>query len=167
MKSVLKKFIVTSILVVVCLSTSVQAKTDCDFKVGVIDTAKVINKSIKYKELEKERTKNLQALSRWVETAKTDIAKQQTPEARTKLAKKYNEDFERKKVFVRRNFETQINDINEYSLNLIDDYAQTKQYAMVFEKSSVLYGGKNITGPIIRRLNWFDPFPEKKSKTQL
>ncbi len=152
-KNLLKKCFVTVTLILFCFGIILPADAKKhEDTVGVADMQKVAKKSCKLKKLKYERSQRLKNLQTWVDDAKIAIAEQQNTEKREKMLQLYNIDFLRKKEFILNSFNKKLEPINESFLKVVEEQAKKSNCVLVFEKSAVLYGGKNITGRVGRNV---------------
>ena len=108
-----------------------------NYKVAVVDVNAVVSKSAQVQALKKEQQTKLQELQKWLNNARTDVAKQSTDENKQKLAKKYDAAFAKKQEAIDKS-------ISE----TIATEAKAKNYNLVLSKGMVLYGGDDITASI-------------------
>lgn len=108
-----------------------------NYKVAVVDVNAVVSKSAQVQALKKEQQTKLQELQKWLNNARTDVAKQSTDENKQKLAKKYDAEFAKKQEAIDKS-------ISE----TIATEAKAKNYNLVLSKGMVLYGGDDITASI-------------------
>lgn len=121
--------------------------------VAVVDIAKLIESSDKVKALKSEQAKNMEDLTKLAESAKADIEKQSTNENKEKLAKKYQETINQRRQTNAENYAKQLAVIDKDVDNLVKQKAKTLNYSLILAKSSVLYGGEDITEELAKELN--------------
>ena len=117
-------------------------------KVAVIDVAAVYTQSAQVQALQKDQTKKMQNLEKWLKTAQADIEKQKTPEGKEKLLKKYNEEFAKKREAMAKDYSTKFQAIDKSITETIAAQAKAKGYDMVISKTAVVYGGDDITADV-------------------
>lgn len=121
-----------------------------NYKVAVVDVNAVVSKSAQVQALKKEQQTKLQELQKWLNNARTDIAKQSTDENKQKLAKKYDAEFAKKQEAIKKNYATKLQAIDKSITATIAQEAKAQNYNLVLSKGSVLYGGDDITASIAK-----------------
>jgi len=121
--------------------------------IAVVDVAKLIESSDKVKVLKSEQAKNMEDLSKLAQSAKADIEKQSTEENKEKLAKKYQETINQRRTANAENYAKQLAIIDKDVDNLIKQKAKSSNYNLILAKSSVLYGGEDITEELAKEIN--------------
>ena len=119
-------------------------------KYAVVDVQKVVASSKQVKALKVEQEKQAKELAKWIETAKADVDKQKTDAAREKVAKKYDEQLVKKREASAENYAKKLTAIDDSISAEIAKTAKANGYDMVFSKSTVLYGGDDLTDVIIK-----------------
>jgi len=117
-------------------------------KIAVIDVQAVVAKSAQVQALKKEQQSKIQELEKWLQTAKSDVDKQQTKEGKEKLLKKYNADFAKKKEAIAKDYQTRLQAVDKSITDTIATQAKLKGYNMVISKGVVVYGGDDITADV-------------------
>ena len=117
-------------------------------KIAVVDVNKVVSDSKEVKALKAQQDKKKDELVKWLETVKTDINKQSSNENKVKLAKKYDSELAKKQDANRKDYTKKLQTIDKNISAIINQTAKAQGYTIVFAKSSVLYGGDDITGVI-------------------
>ena len=121
-----------------------------NYKVAVVDVNAVVSKSAQVQALKKEQQTKLQELQKWLNNARTDVAKQSTDENKQKLAKKYDAEFAKKQEAIKKNYATKLKAIDKSITATIAQEAKAQNYNLVLSKGSVLYGGDDITASIAK-----------------
>ena len=162
MKNQIKLFAVFAALVIgltfnnvagaVSFGNMTTTEAPAGFKVAVVDVGAVVAQSSEVKALKQEQEQKLQELRTWLETVRADVAKQQTKEGKEKLIKKYDADFAKKQESVRKEYAKKLQNIDKNISAIISEEARNQGYNMVFAKGTVLYGGTDITGSIVKRV---------------
>lgn len=119
-------------------------------KYAVVDVQKVVASSKQVKALKAEQEKQAKELAKWIETAKADVEKQKTDEAREKLAKKYDAQLAKKREVATETYAKKLTAIDDSISAVIEKKAKENGYSMIFAKSTVLYGGDDLTNLIIK-----------------
>lgn len=118
--------------------------------IAVVDVPAIVAKSAQVKALKEEQTKKAQELKKWLETVNADVQKQSTEANKQKLLKKYNEDLAKKKEANTKEYAQKLAAIDSSISATIASQAKAKGYDIVIAKSSVLYGGVDITSEIAK-----------------
>ena len=127
------------------------AKSDISTqKIAVVDVPAIVAQSGQVKELKAEQTKKAQDLSKWLETVNADIKKQSSEANKKKLLAKYNEEFNKKKEANAKDYAEKLTAIDKSISSTIAAQAKSKGYDIVLAKSTVLYGGDDITADIAK-----------------
>ncbi len=113
-------------------------------KIAFVDVNNVLSKSVQFMALKKERENNLDKLQKWILSAKADIDKQKTPEAKMKLAKKYDEELEKKKKAIQEDYTNKLNQIDKNISSTLIQEAKKQGYDIVLNKNAVLYARDDI-----------------------
>lgn len=119
-------------------------------KIAVVDVNQVVLKSSQVQALKKEQANKTAELQKWLKTVRADIEKQGTLQDKEKMAKKYDEEFAKKKEAIAKNYKTKLQAIDKNITSAIQNTAKTQGYDVVLTKSSVLYGGDDITAAITK-----------------
>ena len=119
-------------------------------KIAVVDVNSVVSKSAQVQALKKEQESKVVELDKWLKTVSADIEKQKTQEGKEKLAKKYQAELSKKRDAIAKNYNKKLNEIDKSITKTIADEAKDKGYDVVLTKSSVLYGGEDITTKIAK-----------------
>ena len=119
-------------------------------KIGVVDVNQIVAKSAQVQALKKEQIKKTEDLQKWLKTVRTDIDKQQTLEAKQKLAQKYDTELATKKEAIAKSYQTKLQAIDKSITATIEAQAKAQGYDIVLAKTSVLYGGQDITAAIAK-----------------
>jgi len=121
--------------------------------IAVVDVTKLIESSDKVKILKTEQAKNMEDLTKLAQSAKADIEKQSTDENKEKLAKKYQETINQRRHTNAENYAKQLAIIDKDIDNLVKQKAKSSNYNLILAKSSVLYGGDDITEDLAKEIN--------------
>ncbi len=146
MKSVLK-FAILSLIIGFIGANVAQAEGG---KVAVVDVPKIVSESKQVKALKAEQAKKADELAKWLDTAREDVAKQQTEAGKEKLLKKYEDDLAKKREANAREYSQKLTAIDKSISATIEAQAKAKGYDLVLTKSTVLYGGDDITAEVAK-----------------
>ena len=119
-------------------------------KYAVVDVQKVVASSKQVKALKAEQEKQAKELAKWIETAKADVDKQKTDADREKVAKKYDAQLAKKREAATESYAKKLTAIDDSISAVIAKQAKDNGYTMIFAKSTVLYGGDDLTDAIIK-----------------
>lgn len=119
-------------------------------KVAVVDVPKIVSESKQVQALKDEQAKKSQELAKWLEVVRADVAKQQTEAGKEKLLKKYEADLAKKREANAKDYSKKLADIDKNISATIEAQAKLKGYDLVLSKSTVLYGGDDLTAEIAK-----------------
>jgi len=149
MKTKIKSLVAAILVFGTLLGVNSIAKADtAGVKVAVVDVPAVVATSKQVKALKDEQIKKAQELQKWLETVRADIAKQTTKEAKDKLTKKYDAELMKKKEANTQEYTKKLAEIDANITSTIVNQAKARGYGLVLTKSTVLYGGDDITAEI-------------------
>ena len=155
----MKKTLIATLAVIIGLGISYSSfaagfysdtTSSASFRVAVVDVPVVVSKSAQVLALKKEQEQKIQELQTWLNTVKADVAKQQTPEGKEKLIKKYDAEFAKKQEVIKKNYAKKLQAIDKSISETIAQQAKAKGYNMVFAKGTVLFGGDDITADVAK-----------------
>lgn len=145
-----KIFVVMSILLLnFAFLNTVKAE---DLKIAVVNVPKIVETSSQVQALKREQQSKMQEIQKWLDTVRADVQKQSTKENREKLIKKYDVEFTKKQDLINKSYATKLQAIDKSITETITKEAKTLGYNMVIAKSVVLYGGKDITSEIMKKV---------------
>lgn len=121
-------------------------------KVATVDVQKIVSESKQVKALKDEQAKKTKELTKWLEVANADVAKQSTQANKDKLLKKYEADLAKKREANAQDYAKKLTDIDKTISAKIAETAKAKGYDLVLSKSTVLYGGDDLTAEITAAL---------------
>ncbi len=147
----------SKIVAIACLAVGIVlgsnnfAKSDIAAqKIAVVDVPTIVAKSSQVKTLKDEQIKKAQDLQKWLETVNNDVKKQSTDANKQKLLKKYNDELAKKKEANAKDYAQKLAAIDKSISDTIAAQAKAKGYSIVIAKSTVLYGGEDITAEIAK-----------------
>ncbi len=136
---------------VIGLTVNTPAHSDTSngvMKIAVIDVPQVVAQSAQVQALKKDEQAKKAELEKWLKTVKADVDKQQTKEGKEKLIKKYDAEFAKKANANKEAYVKRLSEIDASISSTIVEQAKIKGYDLVLAKSTVLYGGDDITKEI-------------------
>lgn len=146
MKVSLKLLVVIATIFSFAFTTSAYA----DIKVATVEVTRVIASSSQVKQLKAEQLKKNQDMAKWLDKAKVEVHKQTSETEKKKLLKKYNDEFDKKKADLAKDYAKKLAEIDKNISDAIAVKAKEKGYNLVFAKATVLYGADDITEDIIK-----------------
>lgn len=147
------KFLVVGLSTfVIGLSMNNFAMSDVppNFKIAVVDVAKVVNSSSQVAALKKEQQAKAQDLISFVEKARKDVAATTDPKKKKSLEDKYNKELNSKRDAMDKNYASKLNTIDANIASKINEQAKAGSFDLVLAKGVVLYGGSDITDAVIK-----------------
>lgn len=147
----------SKILAVSCLAAGIMIGSNnfampniSSSKIAVINVPQIIAASAQVKALKDEQAKKAKEIEKWLESANVDIKKQSTEAGKQKLLKKYNDELAKKKEVNIKEYTQKLSAIDANISSTIASQAKARGYDIVIAKSSVLYGGDDITAEIAK-----------------
>ena len=119
-------------------------------KVAVVDVPKIVSESKQVQALKDEQAKKSQELNKWLDVVRADVAKQQTEAGKEKLLKKYEGELAKKREANAKDYAKKLSEIDKNISATIEAQAKANGYDLVLSKSTVLYGGEDITAEIAK-----------------
>ena len=114
-----------------------------NLKVGVVDVQKVIQSSSQLKALNAQRQKDVNALTQFVNKARTEVAAEKDA-----LENKYNAELNARRDKMNKDYSTKLAAIDKSLATTITAKAKAGKYDFVFKKDSVLFGGDDLTSVV-------------------
>lgn len=145
----LKKLAAMSIVSVMMLSAAVFAAPEPQ-KIAVIDIQKVVSASAQVKALKKSQETKNKEIQNFVKSAQQDIQKQSTDANKKKMAEKYEKQLQTRKEANLKEYTAKLKEADASITAQIGQQARAMGYTMVLPKSSVVFGGDDITEAIIK-----------------
>ncbi len=119
-----------------------------NFKVAVVDVAKIVSGSQQVKALKDEQLKNKAELEKYIETARADVNKQTDATKKKQLTERYDKELNAKRKTMQMAYNQKLKKIEENINAVIAQRAKAEGYSLILSKSSVLFGGTDITTSI-------------------
>lgn len=114
-------------------------------RIGVVDIQSLVNRSSAVKALKNEHSSQIQSLNSIVTEAQNAIARETDPQKIVILQDRYNEEFNRKKDIIDKQYQSKLTSIENSLRKDIEASAKKNNYDFVIAKSLVFYGGEDIT----------------------
>ena len=141
------KKILLSGLLLVC-STSVFASDD----IAVVDLGRIVENSAQVKSLKQEHAKKIADLDKIIVNARGEISNEKDPAKVLLLEDKYMKEFNTKREALEKEYSTRLSAVEKNIKDEVNKKAQKDGYDLVFAKSVVLYGGKDITSELLNSI---------------
>ena len=141
----MKKFLPVLLITAFCGFCS---KSYADESVAVVDLQKLVSNSAQVKQLKQEHNKKMEELNKIVINARGEISNETDAAKILKIEEKYTNEFNTKKSALERDYNNRLMQIENNIKEEISKKAKKDDYDVVFAKSVVLYGGKDITDEI-------------------
>lgn len=148
MKSLKKIFITLAIISMVSFS-GLHSFADT----GVVDLDKVINNYSKYLDFAADMKVKQADVEKFVADTNIQLKDAKTPLEKKNLEEKATKDYEDRIQSIKENQIKQLKEIEDNVYSVIEKTSKCKKIDMVFNKSSVLYGGVDLTDEVIATLN--------------
>ncbi len=121
-----------------------------NYKIATVDVQKVVGSSKAVNNLKAEHKKQIEDLTKFVVTAKTNLDKETDVNKRKSLETKYNKQLNDKKEAIDKNYAKKLAEIDKDISTVIQKEAKAKGFDIVLAKGIVLYGGEDITNEITK-----------------
>lgn len=154
MKNNFKFLVVATVALCIGLSTNNSAISNvpANYKVAVVDVSKVVASSKQVALLKEEQKKKVADLTKFVQTAKENIAKEKDATKKKALETKYTKELASKKAAMEKDYSAKLKAIDKNISNIINTKAKADGYNLVLSKGVVLSGGEDITAQITAAL---------------
>lgn len=142
---------VSFLLIGMMIGSNNFAKSDiATIKIAVVDVPTIVAKSAQVKALKDEQTKKSLELQKWLDSVNKEVKAQSTEANKEKLLKKYTEELKKKKEANAKDYAQKLSAIDKNLSDTIADQAKKRGYDVVLAKSTVLYGGDDLTEDIAK-----------------
>ena len=150
----MKKNLITALMCTFAFALGIGinniAMSDMDSaKIAYVDVNKLISGSNIITNAQKTRENQTKEMLKWYDKASADIQKQQTPDGRQALVKKYEAQLTQKKTAIKDAYSKEIKKADTQMENAISQKAKELGYSLVFRKESLLFGGNDITSQVL------------------
>ncbi len=150
MKQGIKYFALGLSAFVIGMSVNNYAISDVTNNIAVVDVQKVVASSAQVKALKADREAKIKDLASFVQTARTNVAKEKNAEKKKALEAKYNKELNTKRDAIQKDYAKKLANIDKSISATIAQKAKAANYSMVIAKGVVLYGGQDITNEIAK-----------------
>lgn len=155
-----KKLVITAVALTLSINNFVMAKTapvkaasvPACFNVAVVDVQKVVENSPQINALKTDRKNKVEDLAKFVEKARTDVAKETDDNKKKALEDSYNKELNVRKDNIDKDYVKKLSTIDKDITTLIKTKAKEGKYDLILTKNSVINGGTDITSEIIKDL---------------
>src|SRR5574344_590680 len=147
----MKKYIllgITAFLFGLCLNNFAISSEPQD-KLGVVDVVEVVANSPDVKMLKASQEKQIKGLQDIINQARTEIYKETDPTKQAAIQSRYSNEINVKKDSIDNEYTQKLKEINEKIKCAVEKRAKAENYTIIVSKSSVLYGGDDLTQQII------------------
>lgn len=148
----MKKFLVmlSALCVISSAAIAAPAPTPAPQKIAVIDIQKVVSASPQVKALKKEQEANNKEIEAFVKKAQNDINKQTNEAKKKSLTESYQKQLNSKKEVSKKEYAAKLKAADASITAQISKKATELGYTMVLPKSSVVFGGDDITDAVLK-----------------
>lgn len=150
MKQGMKYFALGLSAFIIGMSVNNYAISDVTNNIAVVDVQKVVASSSQVKALKADREAKIKDLASFVQTARTNVAKETNAEKKKALEAKYNKELNAKRDAIQKDYAKKLANIDKSISATIAQKAKAANYSMVIAKGVVLYGGQDITNEIAK-----------------
>lgn len=152
MKNLFKTLTVGITTLTLCLTINnfASAKSDTGLNVAVIDVQQVVENSPRLTALKVEQKNKFTDLTKFIENAKNDLAKQTDDTKKKKLEENYVKELNLKKTEIEKNYTKKMAEIDKDINKIIKE--KSVDYDLILTKNATLKGGTDITSEIIKSL---------------
>lgn len=152
MKSNLKLFsiVLAAFVLGMLINNIAYSDQPAVYKLAVVDVGKIVDGSKSVEALKVEQKAKIKDLMMFVDNARKEVAQQKDDKAKKALEDKYNKELNSKKDAIEADYAKKLDAINKSITDSIASVAKANCYNVVLAKSTVLYGGDDITQDIIK-----------------
>lgn len=142
--------VVATVVVTLSMNNLAFSKDSSKANIAVVDVQKVLESSPEINALNVDRKNKVNELVSFVEKARADVAKETNAAKKKTLEDSYTKELNQRKEALDKEYIKKISDVDKDITALIN--SKTSDYDLVLKKSSVIEGGTDITGEIIKGL---------------
>ena len=119
-----------------------------NFRVAYVDVAKIVSNSQQVKALKDEQAKNKAELETFVKNARAAVDKQPNAVRKKQMTENYDRELNAKRKTMQVTYNQKLQKIEASINTVIAQRAKAEGYNLILSKSSVLFGGTDITNSI-------------------
>ena len=119
-----------------------------NFRVAYVDVAKLVSNCPSVKALKDEQQKNKDELERFIKYAQNDVSRQPDALKKKQLTDRYDQELNAKRKAMQITYNQKLQRIENNINNIIAQRAKIEGYNLILSKSSVLFGGTDITSSV-------------------
>ncbi len=135
---------------VIGMSVNNYAISNVPSKIAVVDVQKVVASSAQVKTLKADREAKVKDLANFINTARTEVAKEKNADKKKALEAKYNKELNAKRNAINKDYAKKLANVDKSISAVIAQKAKAANYDIVLAKGVVLYGGTDITAEITK-----------------
>ena len=120
---------------------------------GVVDLDKIINNYSKYQDFAADMKVKEAEIQKFVADTNKNIKDAKTPLEKKNLEEKATKDYDQRIQVIKDNQVKQLKDIEDNIYSAVGQSVKTRKIDIVLNKSSVLYGGVDLTDAVLDILN--------------
>ncbi len=119
-------------------------------KIAVVDLNKVVEASPQVKAIKAAQEAKSKEIANFIKNAQADVNKQKDEKAKKAAAEKYEKQFASKREASMKDYAAKIKAADKSITDQIGKKATELGYTMVLPKSSVVFGGDDITAEVLK-----------------
>lgn len=136
---------VVAFILGLCVNNFAMSGVPANYKVAVVDVAKVVSSSKQVATLKKEQHSKMEQIKKVYETAQNQALKEKDTKKRSEIMKKAENTVVKMKTENDKVYVKKLADIDKSISTTIQAQAKKTGYDLVLAKGVVLYGGTDIT----------------------
>lgn len=121
-------------------------------KVAIVDVPRIVSSSKQIEKLRNDQQQKLADLQKFVENARADVQNEKDDSKKKALEDKYNKELNDRKNALDKDNADKLRKIEQDILTVINAKAKAKGYDLVLTKTSILFGGDDITDEIAKSI---------------
>lgn len=145
----MKKILSVLVVSLMLAQTAVMAAPEAQ-KIAVVDLNKVVESSAQVKAIKSAQEAKSKEIANFIKNAQADVNKQKDEKAKKAAAEKYEKQFAAKREANMKDYAAKIKAADKSITDQIGKKATEMGYTMVLPKSSVVFGGDDITNEVLK-----------------